>query len=222
MSRRMILGDSSWTSYHKALSVIKPKPVRRNYNIKPTDMHPIAFVDEEGLKSAFARWWFVPHWYRGGIKSWKAMTFNTRIETAREKPVFRSAWENARCVVPATAYYEWTGPKDHKQPWVISVEQNEPVFFFAGLYSRLLEQRYTFTILTREAMSEIADLYNRMPVILTTDQIERWLDGVDDDETVLNNYGLGWSEKFRCHRVQPFGFRDNGPGLVRPLEIAQA
>ena len=62
------------------------------------------------------------------------------------------------------------GEKGKKQPWYISVKQNVPVFFFAGLYSERLDGQLTYTILTRDADSEIAQLHKRMPVILHSDQ----------------------------------------------------
>ncbi len=61
-----------------------------------------------------------------------------------------------------------------------------------------------------------------MPVILTSEQIERWLDHADEDEHVMTNYGLDWQDRLRAHKVRPFGFRENGRELVRPLEAFQA
>jgi len=115
MCGRFILGDSNWAAYHQTVSM--------------------AYMHNDILRADAARWWFVPHWHRGPAADWKATTFNTKIETAHEKPSFRTAWERGRCIIPASGYYEWTGAKGQKTPWFISPQTNLPVFFFAGLYA---------------------------------------------------------------------------------------
>jgi len=190
------------------MSVIVPKPeVAPSYNIKPTQSVQMAYSGPNGLQADVARWWFVPHWHKGDVKDWKATTFNARMETAHEKPVFRTAWKSQRCVIPASGYYEWTGEKGKKQPWVISVEQNAPVFFFAGLYSTLQDGTKTCTIVTREAEASIKELHHRMPVILTADQLEPWMNCEANDSV-----GLGWA--FNFHKVARFGIKDDGPQLI--------
>ena len=166
----------------------------------------MAYMRDGEVIASPARWWFVPHWHKGGVKDWKATTFNAKIETAHEKPTFRTAWQHNRCIIPATGYYEWTGPKGSKQPHYITVEQNVPVFFFAGLYSTLRDGTQTTTILTQDAAPEIAELHHRMPVVLPADQIEPWMGCEDGD--------YGWSGGFKHHAVKPFGIKDDGENLL--------
>ena len=213
MCGRYILGDSTWAAYHAALSIIEPSPKADvSYNIKPTQSVNIAFWDDGALKADLARWWFVPRWHRGDVKEWKATTFNARIETAHEKNTFRGAWKTGRCLIPATSYYEWTGPKGKKQPWVINVAQNNPVFFFAGLYSELHDGSKTCSIVTREADPQITELHPRMPVILSGDQMMPWITSEATDAQVWDSFGTGWD--FNFHRVAPFGIKDDGPELI--------
>ena len=214
MCGRYVLGEGSWAEYHDALSIINPPQTNPRFNIAPTQAAPISYASENTLRTTDARWWFVPTWHRGEVKDWKATTFNAKIETAREKPTFRSAWKSNRCIVPATGYYEWTGEKGKKQPWYITVQQNVPVFFFAGLYSERFDGQFTYTILTRDAETEIAQLHKRMPVILHSEQLMPWLNSDADDDQVIDDYGLGWSEQYQYRMVKPFGVCDVGLGGI--------
>ncbi len=193
--------------------------IRPSWNVKPTQTINIAYTNSGSLFASTARWWFVPHWHKGNAKEWKATTFNAKIETAFEKPTFRTAWTSDRCIIPASGYYEWTGPKGKKLPWYITVEQNMPVFFFAGLHSKLHDGTETCTILTRAAEPELKDFHPRMPVILSTEQIEPWLNHSTENSHIIENYGLGWTGRFLMHRVAPLKRDDDGPELIELFEL---
>ncbi len=162
-------------------------------NIRPTNQVPCVTAPGGALTLSSARWWFVPEWQKGDVKDWKATTFNARIEEARNKPTFRGAWRSRRCLMPAQAYYEWSGPKGRKVPWIINPVTNADCFFFAGLYSTLGTGLNTCTMLTRAADSQLQDIHARMPVILRDSQCRDWLDGNCDDDEVIESYGTGWT-----------------------------
>ncbi|WP_438269033.1 SOS response-associated peptidase [Phaeobacter inhibens] len=187
-----------------------------SWNVKPTQLVDIAYLNADKLFSTTARWWFVPSWHRGDVKDWKRTTFNAKIETAASLPSFRNAWKSQRCIIPAAGYYEWTGPKGNKQPWWITTDSNAPALFFAGLYSRLNDDLHTCTILTRSALPQISEIHSRSPVILADDQIHPWLSGnlVSDEEQHL---GTIWNGRMRAHKVAPFGRDDDGPDLIEPF-----
>ena len=209
MCGRFAQAKLDWPSYFELFGDLEAPYFPVSFNIKPTQDIAMAYMNNQGMVAASARWWFVPHWHRGGVKDWKATTFNAKIETAHEKPTFRTAWRHNRCIIPATGYFEWTGPKGGKQPHYITVEQNVPVFFFAGLYSTLVDGTQTTTIMTQDATPEISELHHRVPVILPTEQIQDWLgckDGI---------YGQGGG--FKHHPVKSFGTKDDGPKLIAPI-----
>lgn len=226
MCGRMILGDYSWATWYAIVNgfvnyqgpVKQDEPVQPRYNIKPTNQHPIFYQDASGTQITDARWWFVPHWFKGTEKDWKATTFNARIETAHEKPVFRTAWKSGRCIVPVTGYYEWTGTKGNKQPWVISLKQNNPIFFFAGLSSTMKNGISTFSILTRVAAPQIGHIHHRMPVMLNVEEIDGWLDKSVQDDEVIESFGTGWDDQLSSHKVAKFGMKDDGPEMINPIE----
>ena len=209
MCGRFAQAKLDWPSYFEMFGDIEPPDIPVSFNIKPTQDIAMAYMRDGEIVASPARWWFVPHWHKGAVKDWKATTFNAKIETASEKPTFRTAWRQNRCIIPATGYYEWTGPKGSKQPHYITPEQNVPVFFFAGLYSTLRDGTQTTTILTQDAGSDTAELHHRMPVILPVDQIEPWMACDDGD--------YGWSGGFKHHPVKPFGVKDDGYELLMPI-----
>jgi putative SOS response-associated peptidase YedK len=77
------------------------------------------------------RWGLIPNWWKKPLKDLPA-TFNARVETVSEKPMFRGAYVNRRCVVPASGFYEWTGPKGAKQPHIFVDAQGQPILALAA------------------------------------------------------------------------------------------
>lgn len=188
------------------------------WNIKPTQHVQIACHEAGDFIATSARWWFVPHWFKGDVKDWKQTTFNARIETAAEKPTFRTAWKASRCAIPAIGYYEWSGPKNDRRPNYITVETNTPLMFFAGLHSKLNDGTRTCTILTREPAQQISHIHNRMPVILAQDELASWIKGESKTTVAQETLGAGWDGRFKYHEVRKIGRDDNGPELIEPID----
>ena len=125
--------------------------------------------------------------------AWKLI--NARSETAAEKPSFRAAFRNRRCLIPADGFYEWQRRGGVRQPWLFGLRHGAP-FAFAGLWEQwripegtaltgsLAERNpgdavETCTILTTAANETVAPVHGRMPVILPPDAWEPWLAGGD-------------------------------------------
>jgi len=191
------------------LSEIKIQPFKRRYNVKPTD--PALIVSGEPLSAAWARWGLIPAWFKGvDPKDWKAATFNARIEEAKDKPTYRSAWRYGRCLIPIGGFYEWTGPKGAKQPHFIQSAGNAETLWLAGLVSPW-HDLLTCTIMTRAANEGMLGLHDRMPVILDPEEREAWLAGSED-------LTLGAGVALRHHSVQRFGLHDDGPELIEEID----
>ena len=113
------------------------------------------------------RWGLVPAWW---IKSLKELpsTFNARAETIAEKPMFRSAYGARRCIIPASEFYEWTGPKSDRQPRYISAADGSPVLAMAGLWEgwtdpETKESVLPATISVTAANKFMSAIHGRMP-----------------------------------------------------------
>jgi putative SOS response-associated peptidase YedK len=85
------------------------------YNICPTD--PIdAVIEQDGKRELVPmRWGLIPSWWPKPLKELKAATFNARVETVADKPMFRDAFRRMRCLIPASGYYEWQDTPEGKQ-----------------------------------------------------------------------------------------------------------
>jgi len=148
------------------------------YNIAPTQ--PVAAVRaaDEGLELVLLRWDLIPSWSKDATIGHKLI--NARCETVAEKPSFRSAFKQRRCLIPASGFYEWQkqgiGPK---KPFFICPRDGE-LFSFAGLWERWHdpkgEEVESCTLLTTTANELMQPIHDRMPVILVPSAEEQWLD----------------------------------------------
>lgn len=155
------------------LEVIEYRP---RYNIAPTDLHPIMRLNYEDRLVSSAKWGLVNSWAKDAKRA--AAQINARAETIQRLPAFKRAFEKGRCVVPADGYFEWSGPKENRQPtWFHRPDGG--LLLFAGLYEswqpRPGEWQRTFTIITTDANDLTSQVHDRMPVILADDAVEEWL-----------------------------------------------
>lgn len=132
------------------------------YNIAPGQRSPVAYAVGEGGVLVEATWGFERP--AGGI------TINARSETAARKAMFRRAFAEGRCLVPADGFFEWRAEGGIKQPYLFQ-RTDHGVFVMAGLVE---EGRYV--VLTRGAEGAVASIHDRMPVILDRDGATRWLE----------------------------------------------
>src|SRR5262245_13513854 len=155
------------------------------WNIAPTQDVAVIRQDPKEPKRRFTlmRWGLIPYWAKD--PSMGARAINAVSETAAEKPAFRDAMRQRRCLVPADGFYEWkrTGPKT-KQAYNIGLK-DDALFAFAGLWERWKDPQgqiiRTCTILTTQANALLAGVHDRMPVILHPDDYDLWLDpGITD------------------------------------------
>ena len=143
----------------------------------------------------------------------KAMLINARMETVSEKPTFSDAFVHSRCIVVASGWYEWSGPKT---PWYIQLCDGG-VMAMAGLLFRL-GARSQFVILTSAADRELQKIHHRQPLVLGAGDEKDWLNGTADQAAALCKIApASW---FNWHRVSS----DVGkvgvdyPELITPLE----
>jgi putative SOS response-associated peptidase YedK len=118
----------------------------------------------------------VNRWARDNSRA--SQCINAEAETLEQRSTFREAFQQRRCVVPADAFYEWTGPKSKRQPlWIHP--KNGGLILFAGLYESWYPARnqpeLTFTIVTCAANATVAPIHDRMPVILDEAAAEDWM-----------------------------------------------
>lgn len=143
--------------------------------IFPTDQAPVFLKQGNGAISCEQMRW--------GFKKWdgSGAIINARSETLQTKSMFAGLLKTGRCVVPASGYYEWKKVNRERIKHSIKARDADQLFM-AGLYREGADGR-EFVIITKPPCEAVADIHNRMPVMLQEVQIEQWLSGkmVPDD-----------------------------------------
>ncbi|WP_129115724.1 SOS response-associated peptidase [Halegenticoccus tardaugens] len=181
------------------------RPVEPRYNCAPGQRLPVIANDAPDA-IGLQKWGLIPSWADdesdGGF-------INARAETVREKRSFREPFERRRCLVLADGFYEWTEREDGsgKRPYRVAFEDDRP-FAMAGIWERWTppttqtglsdfggggggasepetEAVETFAVLTTEPNGLIADLHDRMAVVLAPEEEREWLDADPDDARAL-------------------------------------
>ena len=161
---------------------------RPRYNIAPTQ--PVITVRKEHGKKTrhftIMRWGLIPSWAKD--LSIGTRTLNARSETVTKTPAFRESILTKRCLIPADGFYEWRKMGSVKQPYCFEVGEGE-VFAFAGLWDEWTspdgEIIESCTVLTTGPNSLVADLHDRMPMIVPRGKYGLWLDpDVNDFEAI--------------------------------------
>ena len=195
------------------------------YNVPPTETIRIVVERDGERRLAAARWGFRPFWLGSdGSRSW----INARSETAAASPAFGPALRSHRCVIPADAFYEWDASATPRQPYAIGREDGRPLVL-AGLWAGWRDPasdpeaplvRRTFTIVTTTPNAVMAELHDRMPVVLPEDAWERWLDPAPADPGELLALLQPTDEvALRAYAVERLvnDVRRDGPELLVPM-----
>jgi putative SOS response-associated peptidase YedK len=153
--------------------------IRRRYNVAPGDEVLAVTTDREGVRRGETlRWGLVPSWAQRPDTGLRMI--NARIETAAEKPAFRTAMQRFRCLIIADGFYEWQRAAEGRKHAFHITPAQRPLFAFAGLWSIWHapdgDVLRTCTIMTTAANSAVAPLHDRMPVILPRDAESAWID----------------------------------------------
>jgi putative SOS response-associated peptidase YedK len=187
------------------------------YNIAPTQN--VIVVSNTGQRQLTQmRWGLIPSWAKD--PSIGNRMINARSESLAEKPSFRTALKKRRCVIPADGFYEWQKLGKVKQPVRIVLKSREP-FGFAGLWERWTSpeghELLTCTIITTAANELLQKVHDRMPVILSREHEEQWLDpGIDDPKKLsglLVSYPSALMEFYVVSREV------NSPSVDKPSNI---
>ncbi len=147
-----------------------------NFNVTPTQVIPAVTLNGERKVQAL-QWGLLPVWAKDPRMG--SRMINARSETIADKPAFRNAFETRRCLIPASGFYEWTGAKSPKQPWLIQSADGD-LLVMAGLWETHREFGQTCTIVTCEPSRWMTQYHNRMPVVLEAGSWNVWLDPAAD------------------------------------------
>ena len=201
-----------------------------SFNVAPsTDVYVV--VNRGGVRRLDTfRWGLIPFWAKD--QSIGNKLINARAEGIADKNAFKRAFQKRRCLIPADGFFEWKkvpGQKK-KQPYFIHRADGEP-FAFAGLWElwrppdqrddRETEPLRSCTIITGDPNDALAEIHDRMPVMLPPGVWERWLDpGFDDVDALEKLLVPAPSKIIELHPVGTMvnNVRENGSELIEAVE----
>lgn len=184
--RFSITGDIDFYAEYFGVDDVVGDPLDSGWNVAPTDAVYVVAQREGRRQLGSMRWGLVPHW----AKDPASIQINARVETVSTKGMFRDSFARKRCLIPADGFYEWESPERGRTPhWVYRADGHPMVF--AGIWATRRDDetgdwQRTCSIITTAADGAIAAIHDRMPVVLTTEVWEPWLDrDLRDPETVM-------------------------------------
>ncbi len=191
-----------------------------NYNVAPAQNIPIVVYEGNKSRLLLSRWGFLPSWAKD-TKTGYAM-INARAETIDSLTSYREAFFKTRCLVVADGYYEWQRQAGMKIPYYIRLRSGVPMAF-TGLYNYWKspegEGLCTSTIVTTDANELMAQIHNRMPVILHHADFAPWLNSEVHDRDILKALLKPFpSEELEAYPVSSRvnSPRSNSPDNIKP------
>ena len=195
---------------------------KARYNCSPTQNLAVITNNDPDAMSFF-RWGLVPNWAKDPSIGNKLI--NARAETLVEKPSFKNAFRNRRCLVPATGFFEWQH-NGRDVAWHFGMK-NGDAFCFAGLWDKWVSGDggiiHSFTIITTSPNALVGQIHNRMPVILLREDEQRWISPQPDPSLVelLKPYPSGSMEAWPVSQLVnspkndvPAIIEQIGPGTI--------
>ena len=204
------------------VDAIKAEDPTASYNVAPTDrVYAVAEYDEQRMLGAF-NWGLLPWWAKD--RKMAARNINARMETVAEKPAFREYFRQRRCLIPADGFYEWQPRPKGKLPHYVYASDHAPLAF-AGLWASwknpdTAERIRTCTILTGAPDDLVRPIHDRMPVALTPEFWDGWLDRENQDpEEILKLLREAGRPRLAEHPVSTLVNKvaNNVPELIDPL-----
>ena len=140
--------------------------------VRPTNRAPVLMPSRSG---------FTPDMLTWGFQTSRSLVINARGETVAEKPLFKEGIASKRCVIPSTGFFEWNGAK---RQYLFNLPGAE-ILYMAGIYATWSDDP-CYCILTTAANESMQEIHDRMPLILTKDQIEPWLNDPAETASFLH------------------------------------
>ena len=196
-------------------------PLVTKYNIAPSQEVLTVVNDGSENQAQVMKWGLIPFWAKDPKIG--SRMINARAETVVEKSVFREAFSKRRCLVVADGFYEWQKTHEGKVPMRIVLKSGEP-FGFAGLWATWKspdgQSVNSCTIITTTANSLMEPIHNRMPVILSREAEQDWLDATNTDSGDLRELLVPYAaSEMETYQVSALvnSWKNESPGVIAPV-----
>jgi putative SOS response-associated peptidase YedK len=149
-----------------------------------------------------------------------------RKETVHKLPMFHDAYRRRRCILPVDGFFEWKAIKGNpKQPYAIAMKDASP-FGIGGLWENWKDPNSgewirTFAIITTDANEMVAEIHDRMPLIVAPGDYERWLSDNSDPHDLMRPFPAEpmrmWPISTRVNKAE-----NDNPSILEPIELTAA
>ena len=171
------------------------------------------------------RWGLIPHFCEdpnGGRKP-----INAKCETVATLPTFREAYRSSRCIMPVDGFFEWKAIRGQKakRPYAIAMKDGTP-FGIAEIWENWKDPASgksvrTFAIITTDANELVAEIHDRMPLILAPGNYARWLSEESDPRDLMRPFAAEpmrmWPISTRVNKPE-----NDDPSIIEPTELSAA
>jgi putative SOS response-associated peptidase YedK len=203
----------------RLLKAVNPLPnLQPTWNMAPTLGAPVVRRHGDERHLDVLKWGLVPSFTKDIDRARKPI--NARCETVATSGMFRSAFAERRCLVPAPIYYEWRTDADRKVPFAVARTDGNPVVF-AGMWESWTspegEQLLTFATITTNANRRLSVIQDRMPVILEQNDWPLWLGETAGDARGLLRPAAEDVLTFWPIDPKVGNVRNDGPDLIEPV-----
>jgi putative SOS response-associated peptidase YedK len=203
----------------KIARLLEKYKTEAHYNAAPTQLLPVVTGENPDELQLFS-WGLIPHWVKE--QSSKYRPINARAETLMDKPSFRELVSSRRCLIPANGFFEWRTTATGKIPYRFLLKSEE-LFSFAGLWDEWTDKETgevsnTFTMITTEANALVRPTHDRMPVILSPDTEDAWLNVTKGNQELFRILRPYPSKEMKSYAVSPLvnSVANNSPAVLAP------
>lgn len=173
MCGRYFVDDEMWREIKKICKQIDDSKLKvTRGDVRPTDM-AVVLMGMKEVRTEQMQWGFTQQYQEG-------LLINARAETVLSKPSFRDSMRHCRCVIPAAGFYEWNKAKEQVS---FRMPQSK-ILYMAGIWQPTAKEKQ-FTILTTSPNDSVSSVHDRMPLVLTSEEIIPWIQSFDVAEKLL-------------------------------------
>jgi len=190
---------------------------KARYNCAPGQDLAIVSNEDQVTLNLF-RWGLIPFWAKDPAIGNRLI--NTKAETITVKPSFKNAFRSRRCLVLSDGFYEWKKERE-KKPYRIQMTDGSP-FAMAGIWERWISPDgkiiQSFSIITTSPNETVATIHDRMPVILPTEDEQKWLGKTSETELLdlLKPYPAGKMTTYPISKLVN-STKNDSPEILEPV-----
>ena len=173
MCGRYFIDDEMWREIKKICKQIDDSKLKvTRGDVRPTDM-AVVLIGMGDVCPETMQWGFTQQYQEG-------LLINARAETVLSKPSFRDSIRHCRCVIPAAGFYEWNKAKEQ----VSFTMPQYGILYMAGIWQPTAKEKQ-FTILTASPNASVSPVHDRMPLVLTPEEVRPWIQNFDAAKKLL-------------------------------------